>query len=107
MSKLTSILSTSSNPVPVPFVLSFGKKVVGKLKILRHKIRNPLDVLISLDRVEEKRTGQTVKEIPIDAFVLSRLPGWIWHYTSIIHSSMSRNAAPPKDRSRLIYLEQD
>ncbi|NEQ78818.1 MAG: sulfotransferase domain-containing protein [Moorea sp. SIO2I5] len=195
MSKSTTILSTSSNAVPVPFVLSFGKKVVGKLKILRHKIRNyvlmpphhqfilqslqqqslqqqsillaghpksgntwtrfvifnyfnillndadktltyvqlsaiqqqvfddyriimghfmpgfpilvrthspyrkvfryfgrviflyrnPLDVLISLYRVEEKRTGQTVKDIPIDAFVLSRLLGWISHYTSIIN----------------------
>jgi len=42
MSKLTTILSTSSNAVPVPFVLSFGKKVVGKLKILRHKIRDYL-----------------------------------------------------------------
>ena len=47
--------------------------------------RNPLDALTSYYRVQEKRIGQSVKNIPIDAYVLSKLPGWIQHYLSIIN----------------------
>lgn len=46
--------------------------------------RNPLDALISLYQVEEQKRQTNVRNLSIDAYVLSRLPGWMQHYTSIV-----------------------